>query len=215
MLSDERESYRRTTIFASAGRLMTDEENRSIYLQMLDGTSLSYHAGQESYDKTDFASFEVNLDLEKNVGESIGVETTRPSEMGWATLLENRRRRIEAGDPAIEENLELHRKFSVAVACVLLAVIGIPLGMQRTRAVRARGLAVSIVVVLAYYVMLTAAMAMARKRAIDPALAAWLPDLVLAVAGTVLFRRAARDQRLIPRLGLVALLRRGVEETPA
>ncbi len=215
MLSDERESYRRTTIFASAGRLLTDEANKSIYLQMLDGTSLSYHAGQESYDKTDFASFEVNLDIEKDVGTGTGAEATRPSEMDWATLLDSRRRRLEAGDPAIEENLELHRKFSVAAACLLLAVIGIPLGMQRTRAVRARGLAVSIVVVLAYYVMLTASMAMARKQTIDPALAAWLPDVVLLIAGALMFRRVARDRRLLPASAVLGGLWRRAKESPA
>ncbi len=198
MLSDERESYRRTTIFARSGRILADERSKSIYLEMLDGTSLSYHAGQESYDKTDFASFEVNLDIEKDLGETGGPTVERPSEMDWSTLVAERARRRAAGDPAIEETIEIHRKFAVSAACLLLAVVGVPLGIQRTRAVRARGIAVSIIVILLYYLMLTGALALARGRYVDAALAMWLPDLVLLAAGLYLFRRAASDRPLLP-----------------
>lgn len=199
LLSDERESYRRTTIFSQAGRLVTKEEAKSVYLQMLDGTSLSYHAGQESYDKTDFQSLEVNLDLEQEVGQSGLDAQLSPAEMDWDQLHAARAAKLETGDPGIEEGIEIQRKFVLATAALILPIIGVPLGVQRSRAVRARSLGVSITVILTYYFALSGAMTLVRRGAVDLTTGMWTPNAALAVIGAVLFMRAAQDGRLLPR----------------
>lgn len=199
LLSDERDSYRRTTIFASGGRVVTNEEARTIYLQLLDGTSLSYHAGQESYDKTDFKSLEINLDLDAQVAGG-RLDAPEPREMTWTQLVDSRRARLSIGDRAVEETMELHRKFVMATAAIVMALIAIPLGMQRSRAVRARSMAVSIGVILVYYLMLSAAMALARGHGLATGLAMWLPNLIMTVIGVWLVFRAARDRWLYPSL---------------
>jgi len=198
VLSDERDSFRRTTIFSQAGRIVTDEKARTVYLQMLDGTSLSYHAGQESYDKTDFQSFEVNLDLEKDVDKYRLRPTLRPSEMRWDDLLAARTERKQAGDTAIEESIEVHRKFVLAGTALILGLIGVPLGIQRSRAVRARSLAVSAIVILLYYFMLSGAMTLVRRQALDVTVGMWLPNVILTIMGAFMFWRVAHDRRLLP-----------------
>lgn len=199
LVSDERESYRRTTIFSAAGRLVTNEDQKTVYLQMLDGTSLSYHAGQESYDKTDFKSLEVNLDLEEDVGRDRIQPTLTPSEMSWDQLLEARQAKQAAGDSAIEEGIEMQRKFVLSAAALILPIIAVPLGIQRSRAVRARSLGVSITVILVYYFGLSGAMTLIRREAVGLEVGMWTPNAVLAVIGILLFVRAARDGRIFPR----------------
>lgn len=199
LLSDERDSYRRTTVFASGGRLVADEDERTVYLQLLDGTSLSYHAGQESYDKTDFRSLEVNLDLDEQVAGG-RLDAPEPREMTWGELVDSRRARLSIGDRAVEETIELHRKFVIATAAIVMALMAIPLGMQRSRAVRARSMAVSIGVILTYYLMLSGAMAVARADGLATGLAMWLPNLAMTVIALALLVRAARDRWLYPSL---------------
>ena len=96
--------------------------------------------------------------------------------------------------------MELHRKFVMATAAIVMALIAIPLGMQRSRAVRARSMAVSIGVILVYYLMLSAAMALARGHGLATGLAMWLPNLIMTVIGVWLVFRAARDRWLYPSL---------------
>ncbi len=199
LVSDERESYRRTTIFSQAGRLVTNEDAKMVYLQMLDGTSLSYHAGQESYDKTDFESLEVNLDLEDESGRDRIQPTLRPGEMTWEQLLQARRAKIAAGDSAIEEGIEIQRKFVLSAAALILPFVGVPLGIPRSRAVRARSLGVSVTVILTYYFALSGAMTLIRREAVGLAVGMWAPNVALALIGLFLFARAARDGRIIPR----------------
>ncbi|MFQ5352644.1 MAG: LPS export ABC transporter permease LptF, partial [Candidatus Binatia bacterium] len=132
MVADERDSYRRTTMIASSGRMVSNEQTRSIYLMLLDGTSLSFHAGQESYDKTDFASLEVNLDIEAQIAAARS-RAPEPRELTWQQLLAARAGRLAVGDPATEENIEINRKLVLPVASIVLALFGVPLGMQRSR----------------------------------------------------------------------------------
>jgi lipopolysaccharide export system permease protein len=197
MLSDRRDSWRRTTVFAATGSIVTNEEARTVYLHLLDGTSLSFHAGQESYDRTGFASLEVNLNLDEQIGRT-GMKAAEPREMSWRELRESRAARLSIGDPAIEENIEIHRKFVVAASSFVLALIGLPLGIRRATSVRSRSLAVSIAVILGYYVMLSGAMTLARNQVLQPAVVLWLPNLLLAAAGTWTLSRAARDRWLYP-----------------
>jgi lipopolysaccharide export system permease protein len=199
LVSDERESYRRTTIFSQAGRLVTNEDVKTVYLQLLDGTSLSYHAGQESYDKTDFESLEVNLDLEDESGRDRIQPTLQPGEMTWEQLQQARHAKIAVGDSAIEEGIEIQRKFVLSAAALILPFIGVPLGIPRSRAVRARSFGVSITVILTYYFALSGAMTLIRREAVSLEVGMWAPNVVLALVGLFLFARAARDGRIIPR----------------
>ncbi len=197
LLSDERENYRRTTIFAAAGRLVTNEELKTVYLRLLDGTSLSYHAAQESYDKTDFQSLEVNLDLEQDMPE-IRAEDTGPRHLDWPELLALKRQRVRAGEDPIEEDIEIQRKFALAAAGLLLGLVGVPLGIQRSRAVRARGMAVSIVVILVYYILISTGVTLVRSGAMAPLPAMWMPNAVVGVLAIYFIRRVSRDQPALP-----------------
>lgn len=197
LLSDERESYRRTTIFAAAGLLVTNEELKTVYLRLLDGTSLSYHAAQESYDKTAFESLEVNLDLEEDMPE-MRAEETGPRHLDWPVLLESKRAKLLAGDNPLEEEIEIQRKFALAAAGLLLGMVGVPLGIQRSRAVRARGMAVSIVVILLYYILLSSGVTLVRSGAMPALPAMWMPNAVIAVLAFYFMRRISRERPALP-----------------
>ena len=172
LLSDERDDDTRTTVLSRTGSVVANADAKSVYLRLTDGTSVTSHTGEDSYDVTAFASLEVNLDLESAGIAGSPLEDLSPEELYPAELLSARSRLVAAGEPALAESLEIQRKLALAGATVLLALLGVPLGLQPSRAVRARGMALSLAVILAYYVALTAAVA-------------------LAIAGLVLLRRAA------------------------
>ncbi len=215
MLADERDSFRRTTVFADSGRVVSDEVSQTLYLHLLDGTSIAFEAGQESYDWTDFASLEVHLDSEQQaIGPRPGV--TEPREMRWDDLMRARDARLQAGGPAIGEILEIHRKMAISMASLVLAIIAVPLGMQPSRSVRARGLGVSLAVIVLYYILLAGAEFAARAALMHPGLAMWIPNGVMLVAGGWLFYRAARERLLYPSFAVArrARPRRQTEGKP-
>jgi lipopolysaccharide export LptBFGC system permease protein LptF len=78
--------------------------------------------------------------------------------------------------------VELHKKYSLAFACVVFVLVGVPLGVR----VRRGGLTVgflSLIFFLFYYMCLVVGEGMAERLLLSPLLAMWLPDILLGAVG--------------------------------
>jgi lipopolysaccharide export system permease protein len=192
MLAEEREEYGRKTIFASNGHVESDKDARRAYLRLSSGSLLTYHPTGKYHDKTDFDTLELNLDMAEESGANL-VEGGPPA-MSMSRLLAERRERLARGESVIEETIELHRKFVLPAAALLLPFIGLPLGAAGRRGVKSRGLLLSTIVVLVYYLLLTGAVTVARERILPVAVAMWLPDVLLAAFALLMFRRVSGER---------------------
>ena len=87
---------------------------------------------------------------------------------------------------------ELYQRVTVPMASLIFALIGVPLGLQPTRNSSSAGFAMSVIIIFAYYALMTMGNALASSGAIAPLLAVWLPNLIGLLAGALLIRRASR-----------------------
>ncbi len=89
--------------------------------------------------------------------------------------------------------VEIHKKYSIPFACLVFVLVGAPLGVR----IRQSGLAtaglMSIVFFLVYWSFFIGGEQLADRRFIGPALAMWLPNLVVGAAGILLAVRTARE----------------------
>ena len=85
--------------------------------------------------------------------------------------------------------VEIHKKFAIPVACLAFALVGVPLGQTLRRGGRGGSFALSLGILLGYYVLLSTGETWATEGRIPPALAMWLPNLLLvglaAAAATI------------------------------
>lgn len=195
MLAEEREEYGRKTIFAVDGRVESNADAQTAYLKLHQGSLLTYHPSGKYHDKTDFDTLELNLDMSGEGGIDLAAQGGPPA-MSVSTLLEERARRLAAGESGVEETLELHRKLVLPAAALLLPFIGVPLGSAGRRGVRSRALLVSTLVILSYYLLLSTAVTVAREGVLPPVLAMWAPNILLGIVTVVVFRRAAAEKPL-------------------
>ncbi len=84
---------------------------------------------------------------------------------------------------------EIHRRLSTALAGLLFALIGVPLGLANARGGRGAGFSLSLGVVLFYWILASTLGDLALKGRLGPAPAAWLPDLAVLAAGLYFLRR--------------------------
>lgn len=84
--------------------------------------------------------------------------------------------------------LEWHRRFAFPLACIIFAFIGSLIGMESRWSGRSSSFAVSIVVIIAYYLLLTAGSRLSTAGYLPPWIAAWLPNITFAATGVGLFR---------------------------
>jgi LPS export ABC transporter permease LptG/LPS export ABC transporter permease LptF len=99
--------------------------------------------------------------------------------------------------------VEIHKKFSIPFACFAFAVIGIPLAETSRRGGKGSGFALSLAILVAYYVLLSNGETWAQEGRMNPALAMWLPNALLIALGVFASRRAGRERRIgfrLPRL---------------
>lgn len=87
---------------------------------------------------------------------------------------------------------ELYQRVTIPLASLIFALVGVPLGLQPNRHSSAKGFAISVVIIFAYYALMTIANALARSGAWPPFIAVWMPNVVSMVGGFVLIRKAAR-----------------------
>lgn len=91
-----------------------------------------------------------------------------------------------------DARVELHQRFAFPVACLVFALIAVPLGAQPRRGGRAAGTLLAILIIAAYYLLLVTGAGYARQGIVSPALGMWGANLVLGVTALALFPRMER-----------------------
>ena len=90
-------------------------------------------------------------------------------------------------------DVEIQKKFSIAVACVVFILIGAPVALRFPRGGVGLVIGVSLAVFALYYVGLIAGEDLADENIIPPALAMWGTNIILALIGFLLLLRMGRE----------------------
>ncbi len=101
--------------------------------------------------------------------------------------------------------MEIHKKFAIPIACLVFALVGMPLGTSTRRGGKPASFAVSLAVIILWWAIYNAGETWCLAGRLSPASGAWLPDLVIAVVGV----HALFAQRHHQAVGLYRLVRQG------
>jgi lipopolysaccharide export system permease protein len=91
-------------------------------------------------------------------------------------------------DLAVQE-LTLGTKYAYPFAAFIAVILAVPLAVMFGKRGRMLGIVMSIVALFVYYAMVAVAGAFGKNGALNPYLAAWLPNIICAAAGAVLVWR--------------------------
>ncbi|PYX18223.1 MAG: LPS export ABC transporter permease LptF, partial [Acidobacteria bacterium] len=86
--------------------------------------------------------------------------------------------------------IEFHRRFALPTACLVLALVGIPLGLSSKKGGKSTGFVLTILLVFAYYSFSLIGVSLARQGRVSPGLGVWLANIAFLVAGAFLLWRA-------------------------
>lgn len=92
----------------------------------------------------------------------------------------------------VEAQIEWHQRLALPFACLLLCLIGMPLGVSTRRGGKSAAVVLTVALAFLYYVGLVTAIGLARGQTMPAWLAMWLPNIVFGVAGIVLILRLER-----------------------
>lgn len=142
-----------------------------------------YSTGEQVLDAAPPKPVVVQPFPEMNTGELKGYSRTGPA---W-----------------IEARIELHRRLSLPLACIMLALVGIPLGVSSRKGGKSAGYVTALFLAFfCYHLASIALIGTAKQRALPVEVAVWTPDAAFMIAGLILIARLERpgDRDLVGTL---------------
>ena len=196
-LADMRNADQPDVYVASRGQVVLDPEQRTVDVVLHGGTGHVMRSDEAgTYEVHAFDEIVIGLDPESVFPRS-GPQRGYP-ELTIPQLRAEAARLSELGTSPHRPIMEIHRKFSIPVACFVFVLIGIGLGVTSRKDGRLASFALGLMVIFTYYVIMYGAEAMAKGFLVSPHLAMWLPNILLGLVGLALFawRSASVERRI-------------------
>ena len=121
--------------------------------------------------------------------QEIALPQRDPSEMSVQELRLYIRVLQRSGEKVARYVAQVHFKLAVPLSAALFALLAVPVGLRPHRSGTSIGLGLTFLVLIGYYIISAAALPLGENGRLNPVVAGWLPDLVLAVVGVALLYR--------------------------
>lgn len=206
IIGDRRDEDLKRTFLAKYGKFVSNKKERSLTLQLFDG-SIQEGSGLD-FNVTKFEINSVRLPHSELADEKPSKSGKRSKEMYFGELadtveklpedtggLTKKQRRRQSG-----YRVELQRRIALPFACISVALIALALGIQPSRGGQSWGAAVNVAMgvmtILAYYLLFALATALAEQEAAPTWLLLWIPNVLFFSLGLYFFRRMGSEQWL-------------------
>ncbi len=88
--------------------------------------------------------------------------------------------------------IEFQRRLALPSSCLVLALVGIPLGLSSKKGGKSTGFILTIFLVFVYYSLTSVGVGLARQAKLTPVLGAWMANILFLLGGLVLLWRVDR-----------------------
>jgi len=86
--------------------------------------------------------------------------------------------------------VEMHGRYATPLTCLIVVLIGVPLGMQVSRRGPMMGVGTALLLVVSFFIVMRLSLQLGHGGRVPPVMAAWLPNALFGAAGGFLFWRA-------------------------
>ena len=191
-ISDRRDPAISTTILAREAFIESDPAALSINMRLYNGQFHRVSNDLETIQMGNFDTYDIVLDLKSAFGE-LKKKKRKYREMSLSEMIRSLKMSGMQKQELNEIKIEYHKKFAIPFASFVFGLIGIPLGIRKIRGGKSYGFTISLMVILAYYLLMLMAETLAKNSLLRPLFAMWLPNAVLGTLGLLLMRAAARE----------------------
>jgi lipopolysaccharide export system permease protein len=204
LIYDQREKGKSNTILAKEGFIVNNPESQEIILRLRNGDIHRFEPEAHTFQKITFDTYDLKLELAKTFA---AIEKKLKD---WEMSIDDIRKKMEeikrtGGNTTLYE-IELHKRYAIPFTCIVFALIGVPLGIQPHRSGRSYGFILSIFILIAYYVSLTASEILAARKIIPAFSAGWAPNLLFSGLGIYLLVKTASESPFKPIVWLTEAL---------
>ena len=193
LIADTRLTDEPNTIIAKKAYLISDPKELTVTLRLENGSTHTVDPDLQNYRKMDFAVYDVNLDIGYSLFDEKKLKEKSSGEM---TVLELRERLGKSGlekQHLREVAIELNKKLSMPMSCLILGLLGVPLGIRTQRSAKSWSISIAFALVVLYYMLQLGGEALVQTGRVTPLIGTWVPNLVFGLAGVILFSMTAKE----------------------
>ncbi len=180
-------------ITTAASATVASDTPQELLMRLRDSSEHQTVAGQpQTYNISTFATTDLPLTLSQQSDVHLGRLDTAIYALPMNLLLD----RTHGPDPR-RFQIELESRFSYPAACLVLMLIGVPLGVSSRRGGKSSGFVFTLLLVCLYYILSYTGIALSRQDKIPAFAGVWLANLLFAAAGVFLLWQMARGDTML------------------
>ena len=183
LASSSQESAATNVTIAQDAQVVADPGNNKFELHLGSGSTHEYDPRQpQHYNVTTFGQSEIPVEISSPAAGPKNA-TVLDSERSISELL------AERGPHWRDARVEFHRRIAFPAACLIFALLGVPIGVRPRRGGRAAGLILTLVLIGGYYFLFVTGAHMAQQGSIAPWAGIWAGNVAGAILGVFFLRR--------------------------
>lgn len=175
---------------AERGILVSEGKN-TLHLHLVNGSSHETDpATPEKYQISTFSETDLPIELP----EETTAKDHAPASISEIPTFSLPRLARVARNPLIARWywIEFYRRFALPTACIVLALVGFPLGLSAKKGGKSAGFVLTIALVFLYYFLSLFGVSLARQGKVPPAFGVWMADVAFLLCGAFLLWRSER-----------------------
>lgn len=173
---------------AKEGIVVSEGPDR-LHLHLIDGSSHETDPKDPShYQISTFQQTDIPIELPSTENKT---DESRPATLMETGALLEKAKHVDSASARLYL-IEFYRRFALPTACLVLALVGIPLGISSKKSGKSGGFVLTILLVFIYYVISLVGVSLARQGHVSAWLGAWLADFVFLALGIFLLIRAEK-----------------------
>ncbi len=166
---------------------------QTIRLHLIDGGQHDTSAANPNqYNITTFASTDLPIETEAQADAHLGRLDTPILALPLGELWRQSHLNTVPANLARSYRIEFHKRFSYPFACLVLMLVGVPLGLSSKRGGKSTGFVLTILLVFVYYFFSSVGVAFAKNGRLSPFLGVWGANLIFAIVGVILLYQMSR-----------------------
>lgn len=179
---------------AEKGEMISDIENMMVSIVLSNGSL--HRPDTENTQIVQFENYRINIPLSPPKTKATRIKKRTILSMG--ELLE------AAG--AIEENterkrkllMEYHKRLVLPAGCLLISLLGLPLGLQARPGKKAIGIQAGLGIFILYYILFTFGKTMAEEGVLPVTISMWAPNILFFLLAVFWIYRISNERPLVP-----------------
>jgi len=172
---------------------VVNDNQQTLMMRLRNGAQHDVAGGApDQYNISTFDSTDLPLMLNAQSDVHLGRVDTPIYAMSSGELLARRN-----GPDGRRYLIEWQKRFTYPAACLVLMLVGVPLGVASRRGGKSSGFVVTILLVFIYYFLSSTGIALGRQNKIPVFLAVWLANILFAMVGSFLLWQMARGNTIL------------------